>query len=316
MDMSDATSPAGFADTSLIDLVETQVGRTPERVAAECDGRSISYAQLWADAGNIARGLLADGARHGDLIGVCLSRSVGLLAALLGILRAGCAYVPLDAGFPDRRLRTMIERASLDRIVVCAGDELPEAIHASDAKLFDIADATPIASDTALPRVAGGDRAYVLFTSGSTGEPKGVCVLHRNLVNFLRSMRERPGLTADDVLCAVTTLSFDIAGLEMYLPLTVGARIRIATEDESHDPNLLGPLLQTSGATVLQATPTQLRMLVDRGQLAHLHRLRLLVGGEAMPRDLANEVGAHCRELWNMYGPTETTVWSTLWRVP
>ncbi len=302
---------------SLLDLVEAQATSSPDRVAAEDGERSLTYAALWDASGRIAHALVAAGAKHGERVGLCAPRGVGVLAGLLGILRAGCAYVPLDRTFPDRRLHRMIERADLRRIVVCGRAELPPAVAASGATFIDaLAPGAPDPHAAPLPAISGDDLAYVLFTSGSTGEPKGVRVLHRNLVNFLVSMRETPGLAPDDVLCAVTTLSFDIAGLEMYLPLVAGARVRIASDDECLDPRLLARVLRESGTTVLQTTPTLLRMLVESGELECLAGARLLVGGEAMPRDLANTLDGRCRELWNMYGPTETTIWSALYRVP
>ncbi len=157
--------------------------------------------------------------------------------------------------------------------------------------------------------------AYVIYTSGSTGKPKGVQITHRSLVNFLWSMRDRPGLGGDDVLVAVTTLSFDIAGLELYLPLVVGARLVIAEGEVVSDPRALAGLLESSGATVLQATPTTWRMLVDSGWSAG-RGLKGLCGGEALPVVLADRLVELGLELWNMYGPTETTIWSTCYRVP
>ncbi len=311
---STATVAAG---TSLVDLIEAQVRKAPDRTAVEDGERSLTYAALWSSSADVAHALIAAGATRGELVGLCAPRGVGMLVGLLGILRAGCAYVPLDRSFPDRRLQRMIERANLRRIVLCGSDDLPAAVAASGATFIDTATTRAPAGTTApLPTVGGDDLAYVLFTSGSTGEPKGVRVLHRNLVNFLASMRETPGLAEDDVLCAVTTLSFDIAGLEMYLPLIVGARIRIANDDESLDPQLLARVLGESRTSVLQTTPTLLRMLVETGEIGSLAGVRILVGGEAMPRDLANALDGHCRALWNMYGPTETTIWSALWRVP
>src|SRR5207248_10571744 len=151
--------------------------------------------------------------------------------------------------------------------------------------------------------------AYVIYTSGSTGKPKGVQISHRALVNFLVAMHREPGLTARDVLVAVTTLSFDIAGLELYLPLVAGARVVIAPAKTSSDPKELAALLQRSGATMMQATPTTWRMLVDSGwDLAP--QLKGLCGGEALPAALAEQLADLGVELWNMYGPTETTIWS------
>lgn len=308
-----ATSPG----PSLPDLIGEQVHSTPDRIAVSDAAGDDSYAGLWEASGRIAARLLAHGAVRGEMVGICVPRSREMAAVALGVLRAGAAYVPLDAAFPDRRLRTMLERAQIRRVVTLAGYALPAAITDHDAALIEIGgDVAPQDGESpALPAVHGDDLAYVLFTSGSTGEPKGVRILHRNLVNFMRSMRDSPGFGEDDVICAVTTWSFDIAALELYLPLTAGGRIHVASEAELSDPDATMSLVQRSGVTVLQTTPTLLRLLHDEGRAARLAGLKLLVGGEAMPRDLANEALRHCHELWNMYGPTETTIWSTIERV-
>lgn len=304
------------SETSLLGLIDAQVRRTPDRVAIEYDGSSATYADIWRASGSLARELVANGVAEGDVVGVCVPRRVEMLTAVLGVLRAGAAYVPLDRHFPDRRLRAMVEQSGLRHTVVFGRDDLPAAVATSGGVLVDVsevrADGRP---DVVLPVVRGSHRAYVLFTSGSTGEPKGVCVLHRNLVNFMRSMRDEPGFTEDDVICAVTTLSFDIAALELYLALTVGARIVLAGDLEVHDPQQLMRLIEQRQPSVLQTTPTLLRLLVGEGRLDVVRNLKLLVGGEPLPRALANSVGSRCRELWNMYGPTETTIWSTVSRV-
>ena len=156
--------------------------------------------------------------------------------------------------------------------------------------------------------------AYVIFTSGSTGRPKGVQIEHRAFVNFLQSMVREPGLSANDILLAVTTLSFDIAGLEIFLPLIVGARAVIASRDIALDGRALRQLLQESNATVMQATPITWRMLVESGWRGS-QGLKALCGGEVMPPELAREMIPRCSTLWNLYGPTETTIWSTVSRV-
>ena len=309
-----ATAPSS-ADTPLA-LIQAQVQRTPGRIAIEGEGGALSYEQLWRDSGAFAQRLRAAGVARGDLVGVCMARRVDLLPALLGVLRAGAAYVPLDPAFPDARLRTMIEQAALRHVVVGEGAALPAAISEGGFARIVYTPAPPEASAVdALPPVAGEDLAYVLFTSGSTGVPKGVRVLHRNLANFLVSMRTQPGLDADDVLAAVTTLSFDIAGLELYLPLTVGARVHLVGDAQARDPLELARVLREANASVLQTTPTLLRLLLDGAGDAVVRGLKLLVGGEALPRDLAERALAQARELWNLYGPTETTIWSTLTRV-
>ena len=301
--------------TSLPALFAAQAARTPQRIAVEGDGRAWSYAELQRHADAVAHTLHARGVKRGDLVGICVPRRPEMIAAVLGVMLSGAAYVPLDPAFPEERLRYMTEHAGLRHVVTWRAAETPVSITRGRELLeldgFDPAQAPQLD----LPPIGGEDAAYVLYTSGSTGKPKGVRVLHRNLVNFVTSMREEPGLGSDDVLCAVTTLSFDIAGLELYLPLTVGARIVLATEHQQLDPTLLLQLIRERKANVLQTTPTHLRMLVNAGRPDDLRNMKLLVGGEALPRDLAEAVLPHCRELWNLYGPTETTIWSTVLRV-
>jgi amino acid adenylation domain-containing protein len=302
-------------EPTLLDMIEAQVRRAPARIAVECQGRPLSYEALWRRSGAVAAALLDLGIGRGECVGVCLPRRPEMLIGLLGVLRAGAAYVPLDAAYPDARLDAMIEPSKLRCTLVFDGEDLPAAVRERGGRLIAVASLQDAASAATLPAVRGDDLAYVLFTSGSTGAPKGVRVLHRNLANFLVSMRERPGLAEDDVLCAVTTLSFDIAGLELYLPLIAGARVLLADEEQVRDPQALARLLTSGHASVLQTTPTLLRLLVDDAGAHSVQDLTLLVGGEALPRDLADAVLPHGRALWNLYGPTETTIWSTLVRV-
>ena len=171
-----------------------------------------------------------------------------------------------------------------------------------------------LSSDDPASAPGPDDPAYLIYTSGSTGRPKGVAVPHRALVNFLCSMQREPGLASDDVLAAVTTISFDIAGLELYLPLMVGARVELVPRETAADADLLARLLDASGSTVLQATPATWRMLIEGGWTGSDH-LRALCGGEALPPDLAEALLARVKELWNLYGPTETTIWSSVEKI-
>ncbi|MBN8924795.1 MAG: hypothetical protein BGP10_17795 [Rhodanobacter sp. 68-29] len=296
-------------------LIAAQVERTPHRIAAECAGEQLDYAALEQRTRAVALALVRRGIGRGDLVGVYVARGLDMLVAVLGILRSGAAYVPLDPEFPEQRLAYMAEHAALRHLLVAPALQ-PPATLAEGRECLAVGElAAEPPGDTALPDVHGDDLAYVLFTSGSTGKPKGVRILHRNLVNFLLGMRERPGYTADDALCMVTTLSFDIAGLELYLPLISGGRMVIATTAEYTNPLALGVLLVHTRCTVFQTTPSLLRMLQGIGRADALHGLRLFVGGEAMPLALARSLAGHCVELWNMYGPTETTIWSSVARV-
>jgi amino acid adenylation domain-containing protein len=310
-----ATAVPYAREQGLTALVEAQMQRVPQQVAAECGGKSISYGELDRATRTLAQALLRRGIGRGKLVGICVPRSLEMLIAVVGVLRSGAAYVPLDPTFPAERLRYMAEHSGLQHVLVTDAELLPQEV-ASNRLLLDVTELLKEPEEqTALPTVSGENLAYVLYTSGSTGKPKGVGITHRNLVNFLLSMSHEPGFGADDVLCAVTTLSFDIAGLELYLPLIVGARLVIATEEEHHEPQPLWDLVERSGCNVLQTTPSLLRLLMDSGRDNEVRNLRLFVGGEALPLEVANSLAGRCREFWNLYGPTETTIWSTVARV-
>ena len=289
--------------------IATRAAHSRDAVAVECEDRKLSYATLDLEATKLAAHLQQLGAGRGQLVGVCLDRSVEMVVAVLAVLKTGAAYVPLDPAFPPARLAMMIEDAAMPVIVTTS--DLTSLLPKTDARLFCL-DA-PQPADAALQPVtaAPDDRAYVIFTSGSTGRPKGVEIPHRALANFLESMRHRPGFTATDRLLAVTTLSFDIAGLELFLPLITGGTVIVATQETAVDPVRLAAELQRSKATVMQATPATWRALLSSGWTGS-PGLKVLVGGEAVAADLVAELLPRVREVWNMYGPTETTIWSTI----
>src|SRR5690348_3595664 len=313
-----AHAPANVPDfpRTVADMFAAQAARTPERIAVGWrHGDAWTYRELLARADAIAHALLRRGVERGELVGVCVPRRPDMLAAVLGVMRAGSAYVALDPAFPAERLRFMADQAGIRQVLGWRASETPEVL-AENRSLLELENFDAgSAAGAELPDLNGDDLAYVLYTSGSTGQPKGVRILQRNLVNFLTSMRREPGITDSDVLCAATTLSFDIAALELYLPLLVGARIVIATENEQIDPAGFAAVLHEHAVTILQTTPTLLRLLLSSGRSREITGMKLLIGGEAMPRDIAETMLPYCSELWNMYGPTETTVWSTLHRV-
>ena len=306
-------------------LFEMQCDSAPDRVAVRCGDRALSYAQLDARSNRIAHLLRSQGARRGALVGIALERGIDMLATALAVLKSGAGYVPLDPGFPIDRLNHVVSDAGLALLVTHGGYE----------ERFDLRGRPVLALDrlgaelealppTRLALEAAGDAAsssagpesiaYVIYTSGSTGQPKGVEIPHRAVVNFLASMVKRPGLHADDRLLAVTTLSFDIAVLELFGPLSVGAEVVLATREQAMDGAALNSLLDASRATLMQATPATWRMLVQAGWRAGSD-FRALCGGEALAADLAVQLLRRCGELWNLYGPTETTVWSTCCRI-
>src|SRR5882672_9483490 len=300
-------------DQCVYQLFEKQAARIPNAVAVEFDEQRLTYGELNARANQLAHYLGRLGVGPDSLVGICVERSPDMIVGLLGILKAGGAYVPLDPAFPKERLAFMIEDANVP--VLLTQQKLAADLPAHQAKLVCMdADWEIIASESAanLSSVAGGDNlAYVIYTSGSTGKPKGVEIEHRALTNFLCSVRREPGLNAADILLSVTTLSFDIAALELYLPLIVGARLVIVSRDVSADGNQLKGRLTKTGANVMQATPATWRMLIDAGWQGS-RQLKVLCGGEALSRELADQLLERSGSLWNMYGPTETTIWSTV----
>lgn len=270
------------------------------------------------DAANrLARALRGRGIGRGRHVGLCLERGPSMLVSVLAVLKSGAAYVPLDPAYPDARLQVIAEDADFDLVLAEAEAVLGwlgdvQRLDPTEAMAQD-ADASPLPPDPEHD-AAGEDPAYVIFTSGSTGRPKGVVVPHRAVVNFLSSMAMEPGLGAQDRLVAVTTLCFDISVLELMLPLATGATLVLAGRDQAADSEALIQLLEDSQATVMQATPSTWRMLLETGWKGR-EGFKALVGGEALPPGLARELMALGLELWNMYGPTETTVWSSLWPV-
>ena len=314
VDWNDTAAP--FPRRCLHELVAEQARRTPDAVAVEFRDRQLTYRELDARANQLAHHLAALGVRPGVLVGVCVERSSEMVVGLVGVLKAGGAYVPIDPAYPSDRQAYMLENSEAP--VIVTEERLRDGLPVTDATVVCLdSDWPSIARLPAEPPAVDADPeqlAYVIYTSGSTGLPKGVQISHRALVNFLVTMREVPGLGADDVLLAVTTLSFDIAGLELYLPLVTGARVVIAPGETTSDPRALMELLQDSGATVMQATPTTWRLLLDAGWTGG-QGLKALCGGEALPASLADGLVGTGVELWNMYGPTETTIWSTCARV-
>ncbi len=334
-------------DATVHRLIAAQAARTPHAEAVVCGDQRLTYRELDERASRLAARLTAAGVGEEDRVGISLERSADMVIAVLAAWKAGAAYVPLDPSYPPERLRLVAEDAGLRCVVTtselrkqlpllanaeeepgrgaaclspAAGAETSSAVTQTTPVVILSVAPGPRVTDAPAAEVAppppspdpDADRAaYVLYTSGSTGRPKGVIVPHRALVNFLLSMRERPGLAAGDTLLAVTSLSFDISALELFLPLVVGCRVVIARAEEVHDGARLQALLDEHRVTVMQATPSTWRLLLDTGWTGGDH-FAALIGGEALPRRLAEEVGRRVGRLSNLYGPTETTVWSTV----
>ncbi|MEU5093069.1 amino acid adenylation domain-containing protein, partial [Streptomyces sp. NPDC021356] len=293
---NDTARPA--PDTALPQLFAARAARNPEATAVVCGDEKLSYAQLDARANRLARLLVRSGAGPEQRVAVRLPRSADLVAVLLAVLKSGAAYVPLDPDFPDERIAYMIDDA---RPVLVVDEDWLAAADLEGLDGLDAGDLAPVPLTTA---------AYVIYTSGSTGRPKGVVVGHAALANLLRSLGERCALTPGERLLAVTTVGFDIAALELYVPLLAGATVVLADRDTVRDPRALAELIDGAGISVVQATPSLWQAIADEHAGA-LSGLRVLVGGEALPAGLASTLTRHAVSVTNVYGPTETTIWST-----
>ena len=298
-------------------LFEAEAARAPEAIAACFEEQSLTYRELNERANRLARRLESTGVGRETLVGVLVERSLDMLVAVLAVMKARAAYVPLDPAYPTDRLEFMLtdgkigtlitESASMDRLALAA-----------DVRTICLdRDASRVAGESGADGAQGpapADLAYVIYTSGSTGRPKGVQIPHCALANLLAGFRAIVEPGPGDVLVAVTTLSFDIAGLELFLPLVTGGRVVIASREVAADPAKLMRLFTDAGATIVQATPATWRMLIEAGWQS-APGLRVLCGGEALPADLAARLLATGAQVWNVYGPTETTIWSTAHRV-
>jgi len=301
-----------LAHDSVVDWLAASA--VPTAVAMTHGALRWSHADLATRAEAIAARLIADGVQPGDLVGLSLSRGPEMIAAMLGVARAGAAYLPLDPGFPPARLAMIVEDAAPALILTEPGTRgLFPGAATLDLAAWPAPDAE-VQAQIAARAPRGDDLAYVLYTSGSTGRPKGVEITHAALVNLLASMAQTPGFHRGERLLAITTLSFDIAQLELWLPLVCGGTVLLADRETAIDMAELAATIDALKPDVLQATPATWRGLIEAGWQG-LPSLRALCGGEALPRALADQLLPRVGELWNVYGPTETTIWSTVARV-
>ena len=306
-------------DYSLANLFAAQVAATPQALAIVDGHTRMTYVELNASANRLAHYLQSQGVGVDSLVGLSVRRSVAMVVGMLAIIKAGAAYVPLDPEYPLARLQYMLSNAGAQVVVteLALLENLPQLglrnVCLDDATVQQ-AIATCSANDPAASLQLAEKLAYVIYTSGSTGLPKGVCIQHRALANLLQSMAQKPGLQASDRLLAVTSISFDIAGLELFLPLVQGAQLYIASSEVVRDSDALQALLLEHDITMMQATPATWRLLLDGGWQGKAN-LMVLCGGEAWPVALNQRLQANIRGVWNVYGPTETTIWSTIEKV-
>ncbi|MFB9315977.1 amino acid adenylation domain-containing protein [Cryptosporangium minutisporangium] len=294
------------------ELIAERMRTTPDRMAVIGTGAELTYGDLGREVDALAARLRAAGCRRGTLVAVCLERSPRMVVATLAVWRAGGAYVPIDPEYPAERQAFVLAdcRAAVLVTESALHDRLPTT--GATVLLVDEPDAERPHDEAIV--AAPDDVAYVLYTSGSTGRPKGVAVEHRALGNLIADFARRLGAGPADRWLAVTSLAFDIAALELYLPLASGARLVVADEAAARDGVALTDLIRRTGVTHVQTTPSRWRLLLAGG--FDDPEVTALAGGEALPPALARQLRSRVGRLVNVYGPTETTVWSCAWEVP
>jgi reducing polyketide synthase SwnK len=299
-------------------LLEHVAENHSDKIALICGNTTFTFGELNAVANRFARVLVQRGISNGDLIGVALDRSVDLVAVLLAVLKIGATYVPIDPAFPAERIKQMMDDAC-PKLLITEGNTLEaftswRSVCLSEDEVLHMINSDSGSNNLGV-EVGSDDLAYVMYTSGSTGRPKGVEVSHGNVSNLLLSMQREPGCSETDRLLAITTVSFDMAVLELFLPLLCGATTVIAQRHEVKDTAALITLMERHEITMMQGTPAIWQMLLDSGWRGQPRLVKLLCGGEALPRSLADRLLACGDMMWNMYGPTEATVYASIWRV-
>ena len=300
-------------DCLVQNFFEKQAGLTPLKTAIISGTSGLSYKELNEKSNQLARHLISLGVTAGDVVGICIERSVNMVVSVLGVLKAGCCYLPMDPSFPDERISYMYEDSGAK--VLISQSSLKE-------KFSQFLNTSIVLTDTDKNKISKYSTgkpdldidtqslAYIIYTSGSTGKPKGVKVHHQAVVNFLNSMSKKPCFSNEERLLAVTTLSFDISVLELFLPLSFGAELIIADTEDVFDGQKLTELLDLNDITVMQATPATWNILLGSGWKGKKN-MKALCGGEAILPGLVKDLLPKVESLWDMYGPTETTVWST-----
>lgn len=303
-------------ELQILDRIYKKSLDRPDDTAISFDRDILSYKDLYLKIEILRTGLKQSGIKKNSTVAVSVYRSVDLVPLLLAIWSLGAAYVPVDPTYPSHRKKYIVNDAGSSLLVIdtennyldCDNEIVPLnelLVLGSGAELTSLSEMEPIEQD---------DIAYIIYTSGSTGDPKGVAVTQKNVANFLNSMAHTPGLSSDDKLLAVTTISFDIHVLELFLPLYQGASLILASEDESKSAQHLRSLIERHNVSIMQGTPALWRMLLS-GNWTTPKPIKMLVGGEALPKDLLPAMLNSANAVWNMYGPTETTVWSTCFEI-
>ncbi|WP_162309046.1 non-ribosomal peptide synthetase [Brevibacillus antibioticus] len=297
-------------DQTVVQLIEVQAVCTPDKTALVCGNTTLTYRELNERANRVARTLQSQGVQPSDIVGLIMQRSVEMIVGLLAILKAGAAYVPIDPDYPQDRIAYMLEDSQARALLTQQawrekGTFNGTVICIDDALLDDASNLEKLATPT--------DPAYVIYTSGSTGHPKGIMIEHRSLVNFIAGIRDRIDFAANKPVLCVTTISFDIFFLEAILPLTVGAKVVIATEQEQQDMHQLARLIKEQHVNMLQMTPTRMQLLHAADDTWTKQVTEVMIGGEGFPLSLLTKLQLNMNaRIFNMYGPTETTIWSVV----
>ncbi|MEO7360730.1 MAG: amino acid adenylation domain-containing protein, partial [Gemmatimonadaceae bacterium] len=306
-------APVEIDRTSVVEQFARVAAANPLNIAVISNGGTMMFAELHRRSSAVAQALTAAGAGRGSIVALACDRSIAMVVGALGILKAGAAYLPVDISYPANRVAFMLSNSGTQHVV--ATDEVLSSLKGitlptSVIRVDQLAEFSGNPDDVIVAS-RSDDLAYLIYTSGSTGTPKGVRIPHRALSNFLGAMRERPGITAHDAVLNVTSLSFDISVLEVFLPLVSGARTIIASREQTTDGVALATLIKTAKATIIQSTPSGYRLLMH-ARWEGGPGITAIVGGETLPRDVAEWLCQRVGRVFNAYGPTETTVWSTL----
>jgi len=303
-------------DKCIHHLFKERVLESPNATAVIFKDKSLTYKELDIQSDKIASLLFEKGVRQGDRVGICLERHLGMVVSLLGILKCGAAYVPLDPTYPVERLQYMAEDAKLAMILI--EQDVPDSFSTLNAvqKIKISPDISSLVKQHVdfSTAVSSGTTAYVIYTSGSTGKPKGVPISHHSAVNFLLSMKKEPGITSNDRMLATTTLSFDMSVYEIFLPLISGASLIMVENQLVKDGKRLVDYSSLVKPSIMQGTPSFWRLLLTAGWPG-LNGVKIISGGEPITYDLIRELLPKCKELWNGYGPTETTVFATCCKI-
>lgn len=308
---------ANYPHVCVHELFSTQVAKTPNAVAVVADSQQLTYKQLDEKANQLAHYLSSLGVTKEVLVGICCDRSFSMIIALLATIKVGGAYIPLDPTFPQERLEFMLADSQVSVLLTQQhlSPHIPPHNAPQKTKIIyldrDWENIVSQEKNTPHSDIEPDNLMYTIYTSGSTGQPKGVQITHSSVVNFLTSMQQHLHLTTEDSLLSVTTLSFDIAVLEIFLPLITGAKLILVSREIAKDGTQLLQQLNNSAATIMQATPATWRMLLDAGWEGN-SQLKIICGGETLHQNLAVQLLSKCYQLWNLYGPTETTIWSTI----